>query len=147
ERGSCGMMRMDRLRELLEAYGGEPGRWPANERAAAIALLAHDEEAARLQRAAAAIDSLLDRAPPIAPPIIDAEKLVAEITAEPQSTAEVVTLRPKRQASPGAFWLKVASLAAAALIGFLVSATQLTSFGDPSASSSSGLELADVSPW
>jgi negative regulator of sigma E activity len=141
------MMGMNRLRELLEAYGADPGRWPADERPAAIALLRDDPEAQRLQRRAAAIDSLLDRATPIAPPIIDAEKLVAAITAEPQKTAEIVTLRPARRPSPGTFWLKVASLAAAAAIGFLVSATQFTSFGDSSSSPTSGLELADVSPW
>ena len=65
------MMGMDRLRELLEAYGAEPGRWPAKERAAAVMLLSQNEEARRLQKQAAAVDGLLDRATPIAPPIID----------------------------------------------------------------------------
>ena len=141
------MMGMDRLRELLEAYGAEPGRWPAKERAAALTLLAENEEARRLQGQAAAIDGLLDRATPIAPPIIDAEVLVANVTATPQRTAEIVTLRPAARRSSGAsFWLKVASLAAAAMIGFLVGVSQFTGISDTS-TSSSGLELADVSPW
>ena len=141
------MMGMDRLRELLEAYGAEPGRWPAKDRAAALALLAGNEEARRLQKQAAAIDGLLDRATPIGPPIIDAELLVASVTATPQKTAEVVTLRPAaRRSSGGSFWLKVASLAAAAMIGFLVGVSQLTGISD-TPTSSSGLELADVSPW
>ncbi len=141
------MTGMDRLRELLEAYGAEPGRWPARERAAALTLLAENEDAQRLQRQAAAIDGLLDRATPIAPPIIDAELLVASVTATPQKTADVVTLRPAaRRSSGGSFWLKVASLAAAAMIGFLVGISQLTGISD-TPTSSSGLELADVSPW
>ncbi len=141
------MTGMDRLRELLEAYGAEPGRWPARERAAALTLLAENEDARRLQRQAAAIDGLLDRATPIAPPIIDAELLVASVTATPQKTADVVTLRPAaRRSSGGSFWLKVASLAAAAMIGFLVGISQLTGISD-TPMSSSGLELADVSPW
>jgi hypothetical protein len=139
------MMGLDRFRELLDAYGGEPARWPANERAAAEALMAGNTEAARLRIRAAALDALLDKAADPAS-VIDADRLIASITAEPQRTAEIVTLRPARRASPATFWLKVASLAAAAMIGFLVGVTQLANFGDPT-SSSSGLELADVSPW
>ena len=139
------MMGLDRFRELLDAYGAEPARWPANERGQAEALLAQDAQAARLRRQAAAVDALLDRAM-LAPPVIDAERLIASITAEPQRTADIVTLRPARRPAPGAFWLKVASLAAAAAIGFLVGVSQLTGLGDPT-TTTSGLELADISPW
>src|SRR5476649_1025275 len=107
------MMGLDRFRELLDAYGAEPGRWPANERGSAKVLLAENPEAARLRGQAAAVDGLLNRAT-LAPPVIDAERLIASITAEPQRTAEIVTLRAARRPSAGAFWLKVASLAAAA---------------------------------
>ncbi len=138
------MMGLDRFRELLDAYGAEPRRWPANERAMAEALLAGSADTRALRAKAAAIDGLLDRAPPLAPPIIDAEVLIGAITAKPQS--QIVALRPARRAPAGAFWLKVASLAAAAIIGFLIGVTQLVNPGDPSAPTS-GLELADVSPW
>jgi hypothetical protein len=139
------MMGLDRFRELLDAYGAEPGRWPANERGPAEVLLTRDAEAARLRKQAASIDALLDRAM-LAPPVIDAERLIASITAEPQRTAEIVTLRPARRPSAGGFWLKVASLAAAAAIGFLVGVTQLTGLGDTT-TPTSGVELADISPW
>ena len=139
------MMGLDRFRELMDAYGAEPARWPANERVAAEALLAVNAEAAQLRKRAAALDALLDKAAGLAS-AIDAERLIASVTAQPQHSAEIVQLRPARRASPGTFWLKVASLAAAATIGFLVGVTQLANFGDPT-SSSSGLELADVSPW
>lgn len=138
------MMGLDRFRELLDAYGAEPRRWPANERATAEALAAQRPEARELRARAAVIDGLLDRATPLAPPIIDAEALIGRITAEAQ--AQVVALRPARRPSAGAFWLKVASLAAAAMIGFLVGVTQLVNLGDTSAPTS-GLELADMSPW
>jgi hypothetical protein len=146
------MMGMDRFRELLDAYGAEPGRWPAKERGPAEVLLTRNTEAARLRSQAAVIDALLDRAT-LAPPVIDAERLIASITAEPQpmaepkgGTAEIVTLRPVRRPPAGGFWLKVASLAAAAAIGFLVGVSQLTGLGDPTAPTS-GVELADISPW
>jgi hypothetical protein len=138
------MTGLDRFRELLDAYGAEPRRWPASERAMAETLLAQMREARDLRAAAAATDALLDRATPIAPPIIDAEILIGRITEKPQS--QVVALRPARRPSAGTFWLKVASLAAAAVIGFLVGVTQLVNIGDTSAPTS-GLELADVSPW
>jgi hypothetical protein len=40
----------------------------------------------------------------------------------------------------------VGSLAAAAVIGFLLGVTQLANIGETSAPTS-GLELADISPW
>ena len=138
------MMGLDRFRELLDAYGAEPRRWPANERAMAEALLAREPEARALRAKAAAIDGLLDRATPLSPPIIDAEVLAGRITANAQ--AQVIPLHPARRAPANTFWLKVASLAAAAIIGFLIGVTQLVNPGDTSAPTS-GLELADISPW
>ena len=44
----------------LEAYGADPDRWPAAERAAALALLQSSPAAAQSQRDAAALDQLLD---------------------------------------------------------------------------------------
>jgi hypothetical protein len=53
-------MTLARLAELLDAYGAEPTRWPAAERAAAEALLASDPRGAELQRAARSLDERLD---------------------------------------------------------------------------------------
>jgi len=58
-------MDMARLREILDAYGGDPRRWPQSERDAAEALLAVSDEARALRAEAAALDALLDR--PTAP--------------------------------------------------------------------------------
>lgn len=140
------MMGLDRFRELVEAYGGEPGRWPANERGAAEALLADNAEATRLLRHAAALDAMLDTA--ILPEAaFDAERLIAAVTGQPQRTAEIVQLRPARRQSGSGFWLKVASLAAAAAIGFFVGVSQLGGLGGDPSAPTNGLELADVSPW
>jgi len=140
------MMGLDRFRELVEAYGAEPGRWPANERGTAEVLLAGNAEAARLRGRAAALDAMLDKAS-LPEAAFDAERLIAAVTAEPQRTAEIVTLRPAIKQSGSGFWLKVASLAAAAAIGFLVGVTQLGGLGGDPSAPTNGLELADVSPW
>jgi hypothetical protein len=51
---------LERLAQLLDAYGGEPERWPAHERAAALQLIAANPEAQVLQRAALELDGALD---------------------------------------------------------------------------------------
>ena len=51
-----------RFEALLDAYGAEPRRWPADRRAAADALLARSAEARALQAAAARLDALIDTA-------------------------------------------------------------------------------------
>lgn len=139
------MMGLDRFRELMEAYGADPQRWPGNERGAAEALLVQNADAVALHRRAASLDALLNEAT-LPAAAFDAERMIAAVTGQPQRTAEIVTLRPVRKQAASGFWLKVASLAAAAVIGFLVGVTQLGALGDPSAPST-GVELADISPW
>jgi hypothetical protein len=50
---------LDRLAQLLDAYGGESARWPEQERAAALQLIAASPEAAAMQRSALELDSVL----------------------------------------------------------------------------------------
>lgn len=56
-----------RFESLIEAYGASPGRWPAADRAAALALLRQSEEARSLRRQAARLDAALDRLRPPLP--------------------------------------------------------------------------------
>lgn len=60
-------MTLERLRAVVEAYGTEPMRWPAAERAAAPILLAESEAARAVLAAAAPLDQLLDAVPPMTP--------------------------------------------------------------------------------
>src|SRR5664279_2480822 len=53
-------MTLDRFSQLLDAYGAEPSRWPAHERALAESLLAGDARALALQEAASLLDAHLD---------------------------------------------------------------------------------------
>lgn len=61
-------MNLDRFAILIEAYGTDPRRWPADERAAAQALLAASAEAQRLLREASPLDALLSSPPPVIEP-------------------------------------------------------------------------------
>lgn len=56
-------MTLDRLRTLLDAYGADPARWPAAERAPALELLARSPEARADRVAAARLDDALDAVP------------------------------------------------------------------------------------
>ena len=49
-----------RLRELIDAYGAAPARWPEAERAAAELLVQSDTQAARLLAEAEPLDAWLD---------------------------------------------------------------------------------------
>lgn len=54
---------LDALECLLEAYGADRTRWPARERLRFASFISEDAAARRLLKEAAALDSLLDRAP------------------------------------------------------------------------------------
>ena len=56
-------MKVERLAEILEAYGGDPLRWPVSERLAAQGLAARDPRAAALVAQAEQLDALFDAAP------------------------------------------------------------------------------------
>jgi len=51
---------LDRLAQLLDAYGAESARWPEHERAAALQLIAASPEAQAMQRTALELDAALD---------------------------------------------------------------------------------------
>jgi len=58
---------VERLRELLDAYGATPDHWPEAERDAAERLVARSADAATLAQEASALDRLLDAAAVEAP--------------------------------------------------------------------------------
>jgi hypothetical protein len=60
-------MTIERLTQLLDAYGAAPSRWPADERDAAEAIIASSDQAREAFAEAARLDALLDQAPPPPP--------------------------------------------------------------------------------
>ena len=111
-------MTLERLQTILDAYGGNPERWPAAERDAALALIASSAAARRAVNAAAPLDRALAGFANPAQNAINPLKLVSAITAQPQ--------RPAAAAAPNAAdrfiirWPNIAGLAAAAIAGFLI---------------------------
>lgn len=64
-----GEMTVERLREILDAYGASPNRWPPEERTAAVLLLDNSEDARAAHAEAMRLDIVLDHAnaPPPSP--------------------------------------------------------------------------------
>lgn len=89
-------MNLDRFATLVEAYGTDPRRWPAAERAAAQALLAASTEARHLLQQAEALDLALSSPPAAIEPSdalrarIMAQAVVPRMTARPGWRSQVV---------------------------------------------------------
>jgi hypothetical protein len=114
-------MPLSRLQELLDAYGGEPQRWPQHERALAVSLVQSDPRAAELQQAALQLDQQLEQFE------------VSEPSAQLQARVLEIPIRQQR-ARPARFALPAWGLAALALVpcavGFLSGALS-TETSDP----------------
>lgn len=59
--GGKEQMSLERFRKLLDCYGAESARWPAEEREAALLLAEASKEARRLREDARRLDFFLDR--------------------------------------------------------------------------------------
>lgn len=95
-------MTPERLKQILEAYGADPARWPADEREAAARLVRAERE----RDEARALDRALD-AWAVPAMRLDPLRLTARAT-QPR--------RPRIHVA----WPNLAGLAAAAVIGFVV---------------------------
>lgn len=76
------MITLNRLAEILDAYGADPDCWPLEDRVAALELLAQSAEARALAHRAGNLDALLDTAPLTPAPPSVADPLAARIVAQ-----------------------------------------------------------------
>jgi anti-sigma factor RsiW len=117
-------MTPERALTIIEAYGADPRRWPADERDAARALIARTPELAAALAREAAMDAVLAAAPP-----------APDVMLNPAAIA----LQAQRAAIPARArsWLRGGALIAATLAGFIFgwvqSSLQLDDRGDWSA--------------
>lgn len=139
------MMGFDRLTSLIDAYGADPERWPADERAAGLLLLANSAEARAYARDAATLDALLDRVPLRPTVTVDPAMLAARIARAP---ARPATARPSFAArwGFGFGWANIAALAAAGIVGFMVGWTDLTTVNTATtpATAAANRDIVDV---
>jgi hypothetical protein len=104
-------MTIERLREILDAYGADPAHWPAAERAAMQTLVATSPGAQAALADAAALDALLAQDRPVLP-TLNPLQIAAMVAASPRAPRGSWTVRR--------IWPNVAGLAAAAIVGFVI---------------------------
>lgn len=114
---------LKRLERLLEAYGGNPRRWPADERAAGEALLESSARAREMQAEALKADAWLDAAP--SPARASGQLKAAILAACRGSTSTTRTTRWKAVwtellAEIGGWRPTGAALAASLMLGIIV---------------------------
>jgi hypothetical protein len=95
-------MTMQRLHELLDAYGARSDRWPFSERAAALALLRDSAEARHVRDEAARLDALLDRAttPAPSPELLDRVLATASGAQQPPAIRAAARRLPNDHLTP-----------------------------------------------
>lgn len=124
-------MKPRRFRKLLGSYGANPERWPEDERAAAVALLAASSEARALRDRAETLDRMLDTYRVEAADDV----LSAQILAAPHNPAFAPTEIDPRAGQGGVrwrgIWPQFAALAGACMLGFIVGTTDLAAGGEP----------------
>jgi len=148
-------MTIERLREILEAYGAEPRRWPEAERDAALALIGRLPEARALRDGARRLDALLDEAAPLMDLELDAAGIVARVKTAKVTPMAGKVRRPPPRAGNGRLsfgWPSFAGLAAAAAAGFIVGWMGLgadygLNGGTEVSDQPPGLAFTEVEPW
>jgi hypothetical protein len=80
--------------QLLDVYGGDRSRWPAEKRAAAAQLVARDGNARRLLAEAEGLDRALERAP--LPALATEAALADRIVAAARRSPRIVSVSPPR---------------------------------------------------
>lgn len=117
------------LAELVERFGADRTRWPAEQRLRFAGLVAEADEAQRILAEAAALDELLDRAPRVSSPRQRAlaDRIAQAVASEAEAgNANVVELGPRRTGNRGQpSWRMAALLAASLLLGVFAGSTGL----------------------
>jgi hypothetical protein len=115
------------FRAVLDAYGAEPARWPAERRAAALALLRRSPEARAALAAARDLDRVLDIA---APAPVPADLLGRVLAAAPRARAG--------RRGWGWLWQPAAAMVAAGFLGIAMGQYLLpfSPIGSPAAAQS-----------
>ena len=150
---------MQRLRDVLDAYGADCDRWPAEDRAALEPIVAGNAEAARLLAEEAAFDSLLAHAPDTVSGMSVQRvrsSLMAQIDAAAAAVpaaSNVVPLvrqprRGRQEQARSQLWRDLSVMAAALLLGFFTVSTGVldgSSLDPANLTASAASEADDVS--
>lgn len=126
------MSKLERLEQVLDAYGASPDRWPEDERAALLALVEESTGARALCDEAARLDALLDQAGEIPSP-------------SPELAQRIVSRGPKStQPSRVRRWAPMVPIAAAAMLALWIARDPGNRGGAPEPVPNESFEIALV---
>ncbi len=111
---------MDRLEQILDAYGANPDAWPQSEREAVEALLQSSEQARLLRRQAAELDQMLDAAESIEPSAALRQRIVDALPARAASFGQRLDRIADWLWPFGPRWRPAVALVVAAALGIAV---------------------------
>ena len=141
------MTSLDRLKQVIEAYGGETARWPEAERAGLVALAGGTPEIAAAVREARALDAVLGKAPgadesrlaDLRQRILAGAGLDEASSAAGGASVAPIKVRPiSRPPAPRRMpmWMATAALAASLFVGVAIGASE---FGRPAVEELAGI--------
>lgn len=136
-------MNLERIKTLVEAYGANPARWPAGDRAVAEAFLKATPEARTWLEDAAALDRLLDAAETQMVTRALEDRILAHLPE--QRAARAGVLARLADLLPGG-WAPASALACSLALGLAVGATlpEIAGLGDPQAADPALLAFGDL---
>lgn len=113
-------MTLDRLRQILAAYGGDPDRWPDDERDAAEALIAASPVARDALAQERALDAGLALASAEVPDDAMARLTAAMAFPPPRTAAPAGVAKGWFASLASAFWPRATVFASMAVLGIIV---------------------------
>jgi hypothetical protein len=113
-------MTRERLAQILATYGSHPNRWPANERQAAVALLATHEQAQQVLAQEAELDAILAVAPTVEPSHRLRERILRAAPSAPTAWSDRLDRWASGLWPMGRSYQPLGALAAAAALGIAV---------------------------
>ncbi|MSO71264.1 MAG: hypothetical protein EXQ88_04530 [Alphaproteobacteria bacterium] len=151
-------MTIDRLGQLLDAYGGELARWPAEARGAAQTLLAGSSEARALLLDAQRLDEALAIVRPPRPNAAVATRLRDLIGGAVDAPASMAVIAARPLTRPLAGFALAASFVLGVTVGAYVATRDLSppaaggaladwAAGAPNAETIVVIGLVDAEPW
>ena len=108
---------LDRFAELVDAYGAEPSAWPEQERAGALRLLEHSEQAVRVLEEAAELDSWLADVVEVEPSMALRDRILEKAPLPPRTWSERWARMAQAIWPFGPSWQPATALAASVVLG------------------------------
>lgn len=126
-------MSLERLEQMVAAYGADPAHWPEAERESAERLMAHSAAGRDLLAQAKELDIALSRVASDVPDAAMARLMAATAFPPPRVSSPSSSLLDRLSYVASAFWPRATVLASMAALGIVVGLSTEPAFSDSDA--------------